>query len=74
MNKRGPTVPVFLPPEIYAMQNTTSSKERTLKVQLLRGYFHEEGQQIEEGSIVELPEAEAKKAIKNGIATFPDED
>lgn len=49
-------------------------KERTLKVQLLRGYFHKEGEQLNAGAIVELPELEAKKAIKNGIATFPDED
>lgn len=50
-----------------------ASKERTMEVLLLRGYFHKEGEQIDAGTVVELPEAEAKVAIRNGLATFPDE-
>ncbi|SDP08586.1 hypothetical protein [Phyllobacterium sp. OV277] len=47
--------------------------ERALEVLIVRGYFREEGKQIDPGTVIELPLSEAKAAIKNGIATFPDE-
>ncbi|MBZ3693245.1 hypothetical protein [Phyllobacterium calauticae] len=49
------------------------TQEGTLEVLILRGYFHEDGKQIDPGTIIELPLSEAKAAIRNEIATFPDE-
>lgn len=72
-------VSLSLEKEIMADEANTDAgksapKERTMEVLLLRGYFHKEGEQIDAGTVVELPEAEAKAAIRNGLATFPDED
>lgn len=60
-------------PNTDTNKQASSAKDRTMEVVLLRGYFHKEGEQIDAGTVVELPELEAKAAIRNGLATFPDE-
>lgn len=50
-----------------------TGRNRTLSVQLNRGYFPKDGgSKIERGSIVELPLDEAKAVISKGLATRAD--
>lgn len=51
-------------------------KDDGMEVVILRGYNVEEGieNKLAAGEIVTLPTKTAKKLIKDGIATFPDDD
>ncbi len=62
-----------IPPAEQVGDQDNGSTEQVLEVLIVRGYFRQEGMQIDPGTVVELPLSEAKAAIRNGIATFPDE-